>query len=152
MAGGGIGFVLTPVTTDAVNRAPRGSYGEVTGVTQTVRYFAASLSLAILGSVLIHQTRANATASLAKLHIPHPIAAKIVASINTGAGTAPPKSHSGSVVFAAIQGDFAQATRVVYLAMAGILAASFLIALRRMERGIPTEVTEAVEAQPSLDT
>ena len=143
MAGAGIGFVLTPVTTDAVNRAPRGSYGEVTGVTQTVRYFAASLSLAILGSVLIHQTRANATASLAKLHIPQPIANRIVASINTGAGTTPPKSHSGSVVFAAIQGDFADATRIVYLAMAGIMAASLLIALRRMERGIPAEVVEA---------
>jgi hypothetical protein len=32
------------------------------------------------------------------------------------------------------------------------LAASFLIAVRRMERGIPTEVTEQVEASPSLDT
>jgi hypothetical protein len=39
--------------------------------------------------------------------------------------------------WSAIQGDFADATRIVYLAMAGILAASFLIAVRRMERGIP---------------
>ena len=154
MAGAGIGFVLTPVTTDAVNRAPSGSYGEVTGVTQTVRYFAASLSLAVLGSVLIHQTRANAAASLAKLHIPHARAAKIIAAINTGAGTAPPKSHGSAYdpVLAAIQGDFADATRIVYLAMAGIMAASFLVAVRRMERGIPAEVTEAVEAAPSLDT
>jgi hypothetical protein len=147
MAGAGIGFVLTPVTTDAVNRAPRGSYGEVTGVTQTVRYFAASLSLAILGSVLIHQTRADAKASLAHLHIPNAIANKIVASINTGAGTKPPQGHGASVVYSAIQGDFAQATRVVYLAMAGIMVASFLIAVRRMERGIPREVAEAVEAE-----
>jgi EmrB/QacA subfamily drug resistance transporter len=152
MAGAGIGFVLTPVTTDAVNRAPRGSYGEVTGVTQTVRYFAASLSLAILGSVLIHQTRANAKASLAALQVPHAAAAKIVASINTGAATTAPHAHGASIVFAAIQGDFAQATRVVYLAMAGILAASFLIAVRRMERGIPAEVTETVETPPSFDT
>ena len=151
LAGGGIGFVLTPVTTDAVNRAPRGSYGEVTGITQTVRYFAASLSLAILGSVLIHQTRANAKASLAQLHIPHALASKIVASINTGAGTTPPHGRGASIVFAAIQGDFAQATRIVYLAMAGIMAASFLIAVRRMERGIPAEVTEAVEAEAAYD-
>jgi hypothetical protein len=46
---------------------------------------------------------------------------------------------------AAIQGDFAQATRLVYLAMAGIMAASLLVAFRRMEPGIPTEVGEAVE-------
>jgi EmrB/QacA subfamily drug resistance transporter len=151
MAGAGIGFVLTPVTTDAVNRAPTGSYGEVTGVTQTVRYFAASLGLAILGSVLIHQTRADATASLAKLHIPTDVASKIVASINTGAGTTPPRGHGTSVVYAAIQGDFAQATRVVYLAMAGIMAASFLVAVRRMERGIPAEVTDAIEAEAAPD-
>jgi EmrB/QacA subfamily drug resistance transporter len=151
MAGAGIGFVLTPVTTDAVNRAPRGSFGEVTGITQTVRYFTASLSLAILGSVLIHQTRDNAKTSLARLHIPQPIANRIVASINTGAGTTPPHQRGASAVFAAIQGDFAQATRVVYLAMAGIMAASLLISVRRMERGVPAEVTEAIEAEAASD-
>ena len=144
LAGAGIGFVLTPVTTDAVNRAPGDSYGEVTGVTQTVRYFAASLGLAILGSVLISQTRANAKTSLAQLHVPKATATKIVASINTGAGNA--QHHAPSAVFAAIQGDFAEATRIVYLAMAGIMAASFLVAVRRMERGVPAEVAEAVAA------
>lgn len=148
MAGAGIGFVLTPVTTDAVNRAPRGSYGEVTGITQTVRYFTASLGLAVLGSVLIHQTRANARVSLAHLHVPADVASRIVASINTGAGTTPPHQKAASAVFAAIQGDFAQATRVVYLAMAGIMAAAFLVAVRRMERGIPQEIVDAVEAEP----
>jgi hypothetical protein len=151
LAGAGIGLVLTPVTTDAVNRAPGGSFGEVTGVTQTVRYFAASLGLAVLGSVLIHQTRANAKASLARLHVPRAVADRIVASINTGAGTAPPHQRGASVVYAAIQSDFAQATRIVYLAMAGIMAASFVVAVRRMERGIPREVTEAVEAEAAAE-
>ena len=143
--------MLTPVTTDAVNRAPRGSFGEVTGVTQTVRYFAASLGLAVLGSVLIHQTRSNATASLAQLHVPKAVASRIVASITTGGGTAPPHQHGASPVFAAIQGDFAQATRIVYLAMAVIMGASFLIAARRLERGIPREVTEAVESEAAVE-
>jgi EmrB/QacA subfamily drug resistance transporter len=147
LAGGGIGFVLTPVTTDAVNRAPRGSFGEVTGVTQTVRYFAASVGLAVLGSVLINQTRSDANASLARLHVPKPIASKIVASINTGAGTAPQhRTGAAATIYAAIQSDFAQATRIVYLAMAGIMAVSFLISVRRMERGVPLEVSEALEA------
>jgi hypothetical protein len=122
----------------------------VTGVTQTVRYFAASIGLAVLGSVLINQTRSNARASLAHLHVPNAVATKIVASINTGAGTAPHHLAS-SPVYAAIQGDFAQATRVVYLAMAGIMAASFLIAVRRMERGVPVEVAEAPEADTVPD-
>jgi len=151
LAGAGIGFVLTPVTTDAVNRAPRGSFGEVTGVTQTVRYFTASLGLAVLGSVLIHQTQADARASLARLHVPKPTASKIVASINTGAGTAP-HQRGASAVYTAIQGDFADATRIVYLAMAGIMAASFLIAVRRMERGVPLEVAQAVDAEVATES
>jgi len=151
LAGAGIGFVLTPVTTDAVNRAQLGSFAEVTGVTQTVRYFTAGVSLAVLGSVLTHQTRSNAKASLAQLHVPDAVATKIVASINTGAGTTPPRGRGASVVFAAIEGDFAQATRVVCLAMAGIMAASFLLAVRRMERGIPTEVAEAIEAEAAMN-
>jgi EmrB/QacA subfamily drug resistance transporter len=152
LAAAGIGFVLTPVTTDAVNRAPRGSYGEVTGVTQTVRYFAASLSLAVLGSVLIHQTRSHATASLAQLHVPAATAAKIVASINTGVGTAPPPHDVRSLAFVAIQGDFADAVRIVYLAMAGIMAVASLVAVRRMERGIPVEVTAARESEMPVAT
>ena len=53
LAGFGMGFMLTPASTDAVNRASRLSYGEATGITQTVRNFAASLGLAILGTVLV---------------------------------------------------------------------------------------------------
>ena len=151
LAGAGIGLVLTPVTTDAVNRAPRGSFGEVTGVTQTVRYFAASLGLAVLGSVLISETRTKAASSLAHLQIPTTTAARIVDSISAGPGAEP---HSGraSPVFAVIQHDFAQSTRIVYLAMAGIMAASFLVAVRRMERGVPAEVTEAPDVPVVSET
>ena len=37
LAGAGMGFMLGPASTDAVNRASRLSYGEATGITQTVR-------------------------------------------------------------------------------------------------------------------
>ena len=36
LAGGGLGLMLGPASTDAVNRAPSTSYSEVTGITQTV--------------------------------------------------------------------------------------------------------------------
>ncbi len=51
LAGAGMGFMLGPASTDAVNRASRLSYGEATGITQTVRNFAASLGIAILGTL-----------------------------------------------------------------------------------------------------
>lgn len=60
MTGAGIGLVLSPASTDALNRAPRGSYGEVTGITQTVRYFASSLGLAILGTVFVNRSGGGA--------------------------------------------------------------------------------------------
>ena len=53
LAGAGMGLMLGPASTDAVNRASRLSYGEATGITQTVRNYAASLGLAILGTILV---------------------------------------------------------------------------------------------------
>ena len=43
--------MLGPVSTDALNRAPDVGYGEVTGITQTVRNLGASLGLAVMGSL-----------------------------------------------------------------------------------------------------
>jgi MFS family permease len=53
VAGAGLGLVLGPVSTDALNRAPGAGYGEVTGITQTVRNLGASLGLAIMGSLFV---------------------------------------------------------------------------------------------------
>src|SRR6516162_100669 len=57
LAGAGMGFMLGPASTDAVNRASRLTYGEATGITQTVRNYAASMGLAILGTVLVTEMR-----------------------------------------------------------------------------------------------
>ena len=59
LAGAGMGMMLGPASTDAVNRASRLSYGEATGITQTVRNYAASLGLAILGTLLVSQLRSH---------------------------------------------------------------------------------------------
>ncbi len=53
VAGAGMGLMLGQANTDAINRASRFSYGEATGITQTVRNYGASLGFAILGTVLI---------------------------------------------------------------------------------------------------
>jgi EmrB/QacA subfamily drug resistance transporter len=53
VAGAGLGMVLGPVSTDALNRAPGAAYGEVTGITQTVRNLGASLGLAVMGSLFV---------------------------------------------------------------------------------------------------
>src|SRR5215469_280253 len=43
MAGAGMGLMLGQANTDAINRASRYSYGEATGITQTIRNYGASL-------------------------------------------------------------------------------------------------------------
>ena len=148
MAGAGIGLALTPVSTDAVNRAPRGSYGEVTGITQTVRYVASSLGLAVLGTILIDQNRTNVTHSLTHEGVPGSIAAHVAATVNGGAAAAPKAGSNAHRFLGTVQYDFAQSTRAVYIVMAGVMAASFVVALRRMEPGIPEEVARADTGQP----
>ena len=59
-----------PFRTDAVNRASTLSYGEATGITQTVRNYAASMGLAILGTILVTVMRNRVTASLISLGVP----------------------------------------------------------------------------------
>ena len=56
--------MLGTASTDAVNRAPRASYSEVTGITQTARNFGASLGLAVLGAILINRDDTNITGAL----------------------------------------------------------------------------------------
>ncbi|MCF2436587.1 MFS transporter [Streptomyces thinghirensis] len=66
LAGAGIGFILAPASTDAVNRAIDASYGEVTGITQTVRNYAASVGLAVFGTMLTHTMTDRVTETLAR--------------------------------------------------------------------------------------
>ena len=78
MAGAGIGLLLGPASTDAVNRAIDASYGEVTGITQTVRNYGSSLGIAVLGTLLtmtfappdqlVHGRRCPASAAPSAAH------------------------------------------------------------------------------------
>ena len=70
MAGAGIGLLLGPASTDAVNRAIDASYGEVTGITQTVRNYASTLGIAVLGTVLTTVLTSRLTGSLVAPGVP----------------------------------------------------------------------------------
>ena len=80
LAGAGMGLMLGPASTDAVNRASRLSYGEATGITQTVRNYAASLGLAILGTILVSRLRSRLTTSLVAQGMPSARAHTVAAS------------------------------------------------------------------------
>jgi EmrB/QacA subfamily drug resistance transporter len=143
MAGAGMGLMLGQANTDAINRASRYSYGEATGITQTVRNYGASLGFAILGTLLITRFRSAITASLTGQGLPGPAAsaqAAKIAQLQGGNGnvTAIPQF---------IRADFAAATRDVLYGMCVLMAVAAFVGLRGLRRGVQ-EDTAAAGAVP----
>jgi len=140
IAGAGMGLMLGPANTDAINRAPRVNYGEVSGVTQTVRNYGASLGMAVLGTILISQNTSNVEDSLGALGLPIAQADDIAHSL-TGGGANPSGTITQAAgskaqqVFEAVQHDFASSVKVVFFVMAGSMAVAAVVALLGLRRG-----------------
>ena len=132
-SGVGLGLILGPASTDAVNRAPSSSYSEATGITQTARNFGASLGLAVLGAVLTTRSEANVGRVLVKAGVPASAAHRIASSFGATAG-----SNGGSPVTHAVrhgvQLAFAQSTQTIFYIMAGVLCVTFLVSVRGLRR------------------
>ena len=144
MAGAGMGLMLGQANTDAINRASRYSYGEATGITQTVRNYGASLGFAILGTVLISDFRSQVTSSLVSQGVPGPAAAAQaakIAQLQGGSGNVGAIPHF-------IRADFAVATRDVLYGMAIVMAVATLVALRGLRRGVQEDLGQVREDAP----
>ena len=152
LAGLGVGLVLSPANTDALNRVPKSRYGEATGITQTVRNFGSSLGLAVLGSVLILQNKSNLEATAAEHGVPKAAADEVADAISQGsasAESAPEHLPAGvQKVVDAIPHDFALASRTVFFGMAGVMALAFLVSLKAMPSGKVEEQVEEPATQP----
>jgi EmrB/QacA subfamily drug resistance transporter len=145
LAGAGPGLMLGVASTDAVNRAPSSSYSEVTGITQTARNFGASLGLAVLGAILVHQDQKNVTAALTKIGVPAQKAHDVASSLGQGAGSA--SGHAHAAVHS-VQVAYAHSTQTIFYIMAGVMAATFLVAVRWVPGGRVEEPEEAEQAEP----
>ncbi|HEV7616223.1 MAG TPA: MFS transporter [Solirubrobacterales bacterium] len=153
VAGAGVGLVLSPANTDALNRVPKSRYGEATGITQTVRNFGSSLGLAILGSILILQNKSNLEATAAQHGVPKAAADEIADTISQGAGGEAPAHVSGAIgkVVANIPHDFALATQTVFYGFAAVMVVAFVVALAAMPGGkVEEQVEEPGAADPSV--
>jgi hypothetical protein len=126
-----------------VNRASRFSYGEATGITQTVRNYGASLGFAVLGTVLISEFRSKIADSLTAKGAPGPVAAAQagkIAQLQGGNG-------NPAAIPAFIRADYAGATQTVLYVMCAIMALAALVALRGLTRGVQQEDGEENTAQ-----
>lgn len=144
LAGAGMGLMLGPAQTDAVNRASRFAYGEATGITQTVRNYAGSLGLAILGTILVSQLRSRLTTSLVAQHLPARAARAHAAIIAQSQG-----AGSESIPHF-VRLDFAQATRTVFYVMAAVMAAGALVSIVGLRGGAQQDAPSSTDDPPAL--
>ena len=139
IAGAGMGLMLGQANTDAINRASRYSYGEATGITQTVRNYGASLGFAILGTLLITRFRSAVTASLTGQGLSGPAASAQAAKIAQLQGG----NRNVTAIPQFIRASFATATRDVLYGMCVIMAVAAFVALRGLKRGVQEDTTAA---------
>ncbi|MFJ9811910.1 MFS transporter [Streptomyces sp. NPDC101158] len=155
LAGAGIGFILAPASTDAVNRAIGPSYGEVTGVTQTVRNYAASVGMAVFGTLLTRAMTDNVVSTLEARGVAPGVAQQVARSITesvSGHGDSRPPTGTSPAAEAtrdamsSIQMDFAQANQWVFYGMAVALGLGFLCAVRH-----PGDRSDGTRAEPATE-
>lgn len=156
LAGIGVGLVLSPANTDALNRVVRSRYGEATGITQTVRNFGSSLGLAVLGTVLILENKSHLETTLGAQGVPKAEADAIADTISQGsaasnASFAEQAGAQAKHLFAAIQHDFALASQAVFYGMAAAMALAFVVALLWMPGGKAPDPDAEAEAEATAE-
>ncbi|HEX3593377.1 MAG TPA: MFS transporter [Pseudonocardiaceae bacterium] len=150
LSGAGIGLLLGPASTDAVNRAIGASYGEVTGITQTVRNYGSALGIAVLGTLLTTVFTNRLTDSFTRFGLPEAAARRFASSAAqsggppAGANAVPPALRDQ--ISAAVSADYAVATRAVLIGMAVALAITFFVALAH-PRGLAPSAEAEAEAE-----
>jgi len=150
LAGGGLGMMLGPASADAVNRVPRSAYGEATGINQTVRNYAASLGLAILGTIAVSVYESRLRDSLIARGEPRAQASRTAKEIAQASQGGSGKSTKSIDTF--IRVDFAHATQVILYIMGSVMIVAGVIALLLLKAGRQTvSPDEAAGERPGED-
>jgi EmrB/QacA subfamily drug resistance transporter len=137
LAGFGLGLMVGPANTDALNQAGRQSYGEATGVTQTTRNFGASVGIAGLGTLFTAMVARRLTSDLVRAGVPAAKASEIASGASQrqpGGASALGGQHASRA--ATIAHDaVAYGMRAVLIGMAVIMALACLAALIGLRSG-----------------
>ncbi|MGH3406105.1 MAG: MFS transporter [Streptosporangiaceae bacterium] len=148
IAGFGMGLMLGPANTDAINQVGRLSYGEATGITQTVRNFGASFGLAALGTLLVTVERNHLATLLQGLGLPGPAAHSAASKLSSTRGGSAPSSVPAALArhaFHAAQLSLAQGMQAVLYGMAGVMAVAAIVAATGLRRGIHAAADASTE-------
>lgn len=132
IAGAGIGFMISAVSTDAVNRSIGSSYGEVTAISQTMKNFGGALGLAVLTSLVTTHLTDKLISSFHELGASTADAQAAVNAITgaddsaSGLGAAP--AALKEQIMNAVQADYASAAGWAFTGMAVAMGALIVLA------------------------
>jgi len=152
IAGFGLGLMLGPSNTDAINQVGRLSYGEATGVTQTTRNFGASFGLAFLGTLLVTVERNHLLTRLIALGLPSAAAhstAKAIAQTRQSKPSASVHGALGAHIFHAAQLSLADGMQAVLYAMAAVMVIAAITARIGLRPGIHVAADANGESVPA---
>ncbi len=139
VTGAGLGLVMSPINTDALNRLAEDMRGQASGIVQTVRNFGSAVGVALLGTILLTVQEDRTPGLLEDAGVPAAEASQITDSIMSGgaqqSGGSSASGSAGQAVADAIGKGFAESLQVAYYAGAGIMAVAVLLALIFMPSG-----------------
>jgi MFS family permease len=133
LTGAGMGLMLGQANTDALNRSSSDSYGEATGITQTIRNYGSSMGLAVFGTVLVSAFRSRLTSSIESQGASSATAHHTASTISTLSGSS---GGTVSTIPHFVRLDFATAIQHVLYGMGAIMGVAAVIAFLGLQRGV----------------
>ena len=140
LMGLGIGLVMSPMSTAAMNAVDRTKSGAASGVVSMSRMVGGTVGLAVMGALVTTIGRSQLDSSLP--HLPAPARAKLASALGSGAA---PDGHASPHVVDAVHHAFVSALATglkigAAVALAGVLLALWLIG---------PKWTQSAETRPS---
>jgi EmrB/QacA subfamily drug resistance transporter len=144
LMGLGMGLVMSPMSTAAMNAVDRTKAGAASGVLSMSRMVGGSVGLAIMGALVAAIGRADLNTSLP--HVPAAVRSQIASALGSGAA---PTGHTSSTIVAATNHAFVSALGtglLVGAVVAAIGAALSLWLIRPSEAAAPVTLERPGEA------
>jgi len=138
--GCGIGLVMVPTNTDALNRAPSDLRGQASGVMQTMRQVGATVGLASIGGVVAGLESMGASRVAREYGGGSAEFGRLVTGALQGQQDAAAKLAARSPeALEALKNTMSGSIAVGYYLAGGITVAAFLVALLLMKHGAQRE-------------
>ena len=132
LMGFGMGLVMSPMTTAAMNAVDRTKAGAASGVLSMSRMVGSTFGVAVMGAIVTTVGRSKIDQSL-----PHVPAAARNAIVNTLGSGAAPHGHGSPQIFVAIEQAFVSALNIGFVIGAAVTLVASVIAWVLIERKAP---------------